>query len=127
MGLLLFLSVTVFHGVAVFDGHKLLPPTTVVVDGDRIVRIGPGDDPPGATIIEGRGKTLLPGLIDAHAHPFGAALKQALLFGVTTELDMLGMPQAATETKKRASPDEADLRTAGYAVTAPGGHGTEYG
>ena len=125
--LALLLAATAFHDVAVFDGHQMLPPTTVLVEGDHIVRIGPGPDPAGATVVDGRGKTLLPGLIDAHAHPFFAALKDALLFGVTTELDMLGMPESAAAAKKRASPDEADIRSAGYAVTAPGGHGTEYG
>jgi len=99
----------------------------VVVDGDHIVRMGSGPDPAGATIIDGRDKTLLPGFIDAHAHPFGGALKEAPIFGVTTELDMLGVPEGVAEAKKRASPDEADIRSAGYAVTAPGGHGTEYG
>jgi imidazolonepropionase-like amidohydrolase len=125
--LALLLAATAFHDVAVFDGQKLQPPTMVVIEGDHIVRVGAGPDPAGATVVDGRGKTLLPGLIDAHAHPFLAALKEALLFGVTTELDMLGIPEGAVEAKKRASPDEADLRTAGYAVTAPGGHGTEYG
>ena len=125
--LALLLAATAFHDVAVFDGQKMQPPTNVIIEGDHIVRIGSGPDPAGATVVDGRGKTLLPGLIDAHAHPFLAALKDALSFGVTTELDMLGIPEGAAEAKKRASPDEADLRTAGYAVTAPGGHGTEYG
>src|SRR5262249_36958364 len=75
MLVLTFLTVTAFHDVAVFDGRDLLPRTTVVVDGDHIVRIGSGPDPAGATIVDGRGKTLLPGLIDAHSHPFGGALK----------------------------------------------------
>ena len=124
MLVLTFLTVTVFHDVAVFDGRELLPRTTVVVDGDHIVRMGSGPDPAGATILDGKGRTLLPGFIDAHAHPFAGALKEALAFGVTTELDMLGIPEGAAEAKKRASPDEADIRSAGYAVTAKGGHGT---
>jgi len=38
--------------------------------------------------VAGAGRTLLPGLIDAHAHSLGDTLRNALVFGVTTELDM---------------------------------------
>jgi cytosine/adenosine deaminase-related metal-dependent hydrolase len=45
--------------------------------------------PEGAQVIDGSGKTLLPGLIDAHAHVWTRdMLKQQLMFGVTTVLDM---------------------------------------
>lgn len=52
---------------------------TVIVRGDRIVWVGTADDPaiPAADItathVDGRGKTLLPGLIDAHVHIIGSA------------------------------------------------------
>ena len=55
-----------------------------VTPGDRLPAAA-GDD---ATVIDGRGMTLLPGLIDAHTHSFGLALEDALNFGVTTVLDM---------------------------------------
>jgi imidazolonepropionase-like amidohydrolase len=44
----------------------------VVVDGERITAIEPHDPAriadPGAEVVDGTGRTLLPGLIDAHAH-----------------------------------------------------------
>jgi imidazolonepropionase-like amidohydrolase len=46
-------------------------PGTVLVRGDRITAVGPESEvkvPDGAERIEARGMTLVPGLIDAHAH-----------------------------------------------------------
>ena len=62
-----------FTHVAVFDapGARLLPDQTVVVDGNRIRAVGPAAATPvpaGARRIDGRGRTLLPGLWDMHAH-----------------------------------------------------------
>jgi len=85
--------VTVFSGVRVFDGEGVLPAATVVVQGDRITQVlgkeEPYQAPPGARFIEGAGKTLMPGLIDAHTHTFSRQmLERALEFGVTTTFDM---------------------------------------
>ncbi len=70
---------------------------TIVIEGDRIVAVGPAGSvsiPGGATVIDASGKTIMPGLVDAHAHgPQGAgdlvpqqnwALVQELAMGVTT-------------------------------------------
>jgi imidazolonepropionase-like amidohydrolase len=48
---------------------------TIVVEGERIAAIGEFDRvlPPGATVLDLRPATCLPGLIDAHAHPLIAA------------------------------------------------------
>src|SRR6266853_3868856 len=118
--------------VRVFDGDRMLPPSTVVIDRDRIGAIGVGlSAPAGADVIDGTGKTLLPGLIDAHTHASGDALERAVLFGVTTELDMFSEPafasRARAEQTKGRIIARADLRSAGVLVTAPGGHGTEFG
>ncbi len=60
-----------FHNVKVFDGESAdLRPGTVVVDGDRIVSVGGAPPPPGAEAIDGGGRTLMPGLIDAHIHAY---------------------------------------------------------
>jgi imidazolonepropionase-like amidohydrolase len=41
--------------------------------------------PAGTTVVDGTGRTLLPGLIDAHPHATGLSqLRQSLVFGVTT-------------------------------------------
>ena len=73
----------------------------VVVDGDRIVAVGPAETTPipaGAVRVDATGKTIMPGLVDAHAHgPFGTGddlvpernwvQMQALALGTTTVHD----------------------------------------
>lgn len=58
-----------------------------------------------------------------------AQLTQNTAFGVTTVLDMFAEPDAIRAMQDQA--DEpgspfADVRSAGFMVTAPGGHGTEF-
>ena len=82
----------------------------VVIEGDRIVGIGPKDSvriPPGAKIIATSGATVLPGLADVHVHPAfylagprdfeddslsalraSAILRQALDAGITLMRDL---------------------------------------
>lgn len=57
----------------VFDGVAAAPHVgwVVLVRGEKIAAVGPAADvkvPPGTTVIELPGTTLLPGLIDAHSH-----------------------------------------------------------
>lgn len=118
--------------VRIFDGNRVIQSGTVVVRGGTIVAVGPRVKvPAGAEIVDGRGATLLPGLIDAHTHTWGNALERAAVFGVTTELDMFTMPAFAAamrnEQARNGAPGRADLLSAGILATAPGGHGTEYG
>src|ERR1039457_90878 len=119
--------------VRVFDGTRVLENTSVLVEGGIIRSVaGTIPRPPNATVIDGAGKTLLPGLIDAHTHTIEEnLLQQAPVFGVTTDLDMFTDPASAAGIKKQQREgkllDYADLRSAGYLATAPGGHGTEYG
>jgi imidazolonepropionase-like amidohydrolase len=120
-----------FKGARVFDGGKVQQ-ADVLVEGGVIKQVGPGLSAPGAQVVQGRGKTLLPGFIDAHTHALGPhPLETALVFGVTTELEMFGSPaqnRERREREKRGDPTGgADLRSAGILATAPGGHGTEYG
>jgi hypothetical protein len=75
------------QNVRVFDGERVVPRANVLVRDGAIVSLG-SEQPPGVEIIPGEGRTLLPGLIDAHTHAFGDALERAVVFGVTTELDM---------------------------------------
>lgn len=52
---------------------KLLNRQTVVIDKDRISNVGASEKikvPAGATVIDGTGKFLMPGLVDAHVHFF---------------------------------------------------------
>jgi imidazolonepropionase-like amidohydrolase len=118
--------------VRIFDGSKVIPDGTVIVEGRTIHAVGPkGAIPAGAEVIDGTGDTLLPGLIDSHTHTWGDVLARAAVFGVTTELDMFTDPSFARsmreEQAKTGAPGRADLLSSGYLATAPGGHGTEYG
>jgi len=52
-------------------GAAAVPHSTLVIERGRIVAVGKETDvkiPPGATVVDVRGKTILPGLWDMHAH-----------------------------------------------------------
>jgi hypothetical protein len=78
------------------DREQILKDQTVVVRRDRIHEIGPSGSvgvPTGATVIDGVGKFLMPGLSDMHAH--FAHEGDLLLFvanGVTTVRNLHGNP-----------------------------------
>ncbi len=122
-----------FQNARVFDGTKLLTNTTVLVRDGKIAAVGKDIPiPADAQVVDVTGKTLLPGLFDAHTHVWGAnSLRQALAFGVTTECDMFtgleSLKEIHDEIAAGKGADLADLRSAGILATAPGGHGTEYG
>ncbi len=121
----------VVRGVRVFDGTRLTGADTVVVERGLISAVGAGVPvPAGATVHDGQGGTLLPGLIDAHAHTDLAAARDAARFGVTTLLDMFtDVAQHREFRRLRESTDavaSADVWTAGTLVTVPGGHGTQF-
>jgi imidazolonepropionase-like amidohydrolase len=124
-------SSILFRNARVFDGEKVIANTDVLVERGLIARIGPNLNAAGAQIIDARGKTLLPGFIDSHSHTFGTALEEAVIFGVTTSLDMFTDPALAKamrdEQHAGQANDRTDLFSAGVLVTTPGGHGTEYG
>ncbi len=74
-------TATLFRNVRVFDGTgtTLSAPTDVLVTGNTIARIGAGAAAPGARVIDGAGRTLMPGLIDVHVHMVYGALSMAEL------------------------------------------------
>ena len=59
-----------FENVRVFDGVSdgLSSPTSVLVENNLIKSIGGGSAGPQAVRIDGGGRTLMPGLMDAHVH-----------------------------------------------------------
>jgi imidazolonepropionase-like amidohydrolase len=63
---------TLFENVRIFDGKgaSLSAPSYVLIKGNIIERIStePIAAEPGATVVAGNGRTLMPGLIDAHWH-----------------------------------------------------------
>jgi imidazolonepropionase-like amidohydrolase len=115
---------TLIAGAQIFDGQQLRPASNVLLAGRTIAALGAGlDAPAGAEVIDGHGRTLLPGLIDAHVHAGDVrALGQALTFGVTTELDMFSDPDLAAQRRSLAGrrDDVADIRTAVQGAVPPG-------
>jgi imidazolonepropionase-like amidohydrolase len=100
------------------DTDRVLQDWTVVVGDGKIVAMGPSAavrPPAGATIIDGRGKYLMPGLTEMHGHippPATAApgLVDSVLFlyvanGVTTVRGMQGAP-GQLELRARAARGE---------------------
>jgi imidazolonepropionase-like amidohydrolase len=130
------LPVTLITSVRVFDGENLIPEATVLIRCAQIAAVfeGTGSEsiPEDALIIDGRGKTLLPGLIDAHTHVWKrGTLERALDFGVTALFDMgsgRGLARSIKdEDKQNPATDRADLLSAVLWVTAPDSHGTQFG
>ncbi|HMA42561.1 MAG TPA: amidohydrolase family protein [Gemmatimonadales bacterium] len=90
--------------VVTMKGEEVIEHGDVIVTDDRIVWVGAqggGTVPAGAQVIDVTGKTIIPGLIDVHAHPwatFGVHQTQVwkylanLAWGITTVRD----PQTAT-------------------------------
>ena len=89
------------------SGDEVIEDGIVVVDGNRIAAVARRGDlqpPPGAEVIDAADHTIMPGLVDVHAHAghfYGGALPESnwayyanLAFGVTTMHD----PSANTET-----------------------------
>jgi imidazolonepropionase-like amidohydrolase len=120
--------------VRLFDGERVIPRTSIVIrDGVIAIIEDGGSTPAGAEEIDGTGRTLLPGLIDSHVHTWGPlerVLEKALLFGVTSELEMQCDGDGLTPVKEICAAGRselADIRSSGFAVTVPGGHGAEYG
>ena len=139
-------SRVVFHNATVLDAERgaLLPDQSVLVEGERIVEVGPGR--PGAgdgRAIDARGQTLMPGLIDCHVHvtaatadlgrlgewsPYYLAARAAEIMsgmlrrGFTTVRDAAGADwglAAAVEEGYLVGPR---IRFGGKALSQTGGH-----
>ncbi|MEO7241195.1 MAG: amidohydrolase family protein, partial [Sphingomicrobium sp.] len=130
-------------------GQPARGPSTVIVENGRIARIEPGATAPaGARVIDLRGKTVMPGLIDTHVHLTGdpgtpywreavdstelatvVGVKNALLTaraGFTTVRD-LGAPGLSAFALRDAIRDGIipgpRILAAGPALSIIGGHG----
>jgi imidazolonepropionase-like amidohydrolase len=120
--------ITYLLGVRLFDGENVADDTTVVIEDDRIAYVGASAPaaPPDAQIVDAAGRTLLPGLIDAHVHADPDGLRAALRSGVTTVLEMQGQWTASQLAEIGRCDELADLRSAGNGLTAPGGHPSQF-
>lgn len=114
--------------VRVFDGDKVIAKATVLVVDDEIAAVGPKVKvPQGTPTIDGAGATLMPGMLDSHAHAWQRGdLERAAQFGVTTEFDMwsdLAFIQAMTaEQDSTGAPDRADVFSAIHPATVTEGY-----
>lgn len=116
---------TTITNARIFDGERILDARTVTLEGAYIHAVGQ-EPSAGSTVLDAHDATLLPGLIDSHVHTSLEALRAALPFGVTTELEMQGY-WTPEQRKEIAENDEiADVRSALLALMAPGGHPSEF-
>jgi cytosine/adenosine deaminase-related metal-dependent hydrolase len=67
------------------------PRADVLVEGKKIVAVGPNLNPPGAGVIDARGRIVMPGFVDTHHHQFETALRSFLSNGVLIN-DASGTP-----------------------------------
>jgi imidazolonepropionase-like amidohydrolase len=137
-----------FRNVRVFDGKsdRLTAPTSVLVRGNQIAAIGPAVVPTatGATIVEGEGRTLMPGLIDAHWHTIlirptpeqaiygdvgftnllaGAEARATLMRGFTTVRDLGGPSFGLKQAIDRGVVEGPRIWPSGAMITVTSGHG----
>ncbi len=147
------------RGVAVIDGiaEAARPRMDVVVEGERIASVGPHEPErvvaPGTAVVDGAGRTLLPGLIDAHAHysfdPTEGSLQAiahrsdariledaarhaslALRAGVTSARgagSIRGLELRLRDAIARGEIPGPRIVAAGTAVGSVGGHGSAFG
>ncbi len=130
---------TLFRDFRVFDGTALEHHQDVFVSHGAVHAIGSTGSlevPPTVEVVEGMGRTLLPGLIDCHVHlmsagekgaipPSAASIGGALLFaGITTVLVTAGGPEVTdlVDAQRNGESLAPRLFTAGMGLSAPGGH-----
>lgn len=114
---------TLIKNVHVFKDGRNTDLTSVLIEDGLITNIGDSSSTDKLLeVIDGNQGYLIPGLIDAHVHTTKQGLHDALKFGVTTELEMMGR----SNRRKNDSKDlVADVFSAGMGVTAEGGHPAE--
>jgi len=108
------------HG-SIFDGRRFLPPGTCVrVSGGRIITVGSAGPAGSADVVDLQGGTLVPGFIDAHAHPLfaGVQLRHCDLREAPTASGYVELVAAYA----RDHPDEEWITGGGWSLDAfPGG------
>lgn len=137
---------TALVGGTLIDGRggPALQNSAIVFRGKKIIAVGPAKDikiPANTRVIRIPGKTVLPGLIDAHVHISGSGggsrapgefgpraisnnLRSYLKYGVTTIFDMAGNPFIDAQKQALSTGQLIGPRLFGvkYGLTAPGGH-----
>lgn len=138
-------SIKAIRGATLFDGTGRAPlkQSVIVIEGDRIKRVGPAKEikiPTAAQVIEATGKFVIPGLADMHNHldsdsigitqhtqDFETSLKRMLGWGFTLIFDPASRDLALLPELKRKTVAEAASYPHYYAIArtfgAKGGHG----
>jgi imidazolonepropionase-like amidohydrolase len=142
-------STVLFQNVRIFDGKSaaLSAPSNVLVRGNLIDKISTDPIPvdnTNVTIIDGRGRTLMPGLIDVHWHAMlarpnpavtlasdigylnllaGAEATATLLRGFTTIRDMGGPVFGLKRSIDEGLLPGPRIYPSGAVITITGGHG----
>ena len=138
---------TTFINARIFDGvsDEYRSDSCVVVDGSRIAEILPHTPTsPSGEVIDVRGKTLMPGLIDAHCHVLGSSVKitevesqpltyvsqyarkmlsHALSCGFTAVRDVGGGDAGIAKAVEDGLIDGPRVYFAGRVLSMTGGHG----
>ncbi|HJW47430.1 MAG TPA: amidohydrolase family protein [Lysobacter sp.] len=111
---------TLFRNVRIFNGvdPDLKDATDVLVRGNRIAQIGKTDLPaePGLTIIDGGGRTLMPGLIDHHWHTLAARPSLAVALTSTSGYLNLMAAAEASDTLQRGFTTVRDVGGASFGL-----------
>jgi len=97
----------------------------VIVEGDRIVRLGPAGEmvpPPDALLVDGRGKLLMPGLCDMHVHVRNDPAEDFALYlshGVTTVRNMSAADGGWDHVALREKVREGEILGPRYLIAGP--------
>ena len=114
-------------------GGEPIPDSVLLIRGDRVVAAGTRADtgvPAEADVVDGAGKTVIPGLVDMHVHYLGdratidRQFRTQLYFGVTTarSIGADGPELVPLMLEAHAGrPDAPRVFTAGRGFTAPDG------
>lgn len=107
--------------------------SVILIDDGRVSAAGPSDTvkvPDGTEVVDAAGKTVIPGLVDLHAHYGGPveateqALRSQLYYGVTTTRSIGSDPPDKVALMLEANAGRSDLPrafTAGLGFSYPGG------
>jgi imidazolonepropionase-like amidohydrolase len=108
-------KVTLFQNVRVFDGKSstLSAPSNVLVRGNKIEKVStaaiPTDGSVGTQIIDGAGRTLMPGLIDAHTHLMFASIPEVTILTADIGFVQIAAGKSATEMLMRGFTSVRDM------------------
>lgn len=123
-------TAVVYEGGRVLVGNgSMIDDAVFVVDGGRIVAIGPRaavTPPPGAVRVSLAGRTIMPTIVDTHVHlsttpeAVVADLEQRAYFGVGAAMSMgSDTEDAPLALRSDATPGRARFRSAGTGITRP--------